>query len=110
MAERPTLRPLRGLDADPQFLNEGIRIVAVALGIESNAAEANVLAERGDLETLKRVRSLFRGSDPKAGLFGALGRSLNGRSAAEFVADPGKLDGEVLDVAFWDLYALKRSI
>ena len=109
VAERPSLRPSRGLDSDPHFLNEGIRLVALALWIESDAAESLLKADGGCLEALGRVRSLFRGADPRAGLFGARGRSAHGRSSAEFVAEPWKHEGEVLDVAFWDLHALRRS-
>jgi Trypsin-like peptidase domain len=85
----------------PQYLNEGVRLAALALWLESDGPESD------DDEALERIRDLFRGADPRAGLFGAIGRSPRGRSSAEMVANPSDRGGEVLDVAYWDLRALR---
>lgn len=94
-----------GMSPDARFLNEGIRLSAIARWLDSDARS---LAGSVGLD---RVRALFRGLDARAGFFGALGRRPSGRSAAEFVAaaETGAIAavGGALDVAFWDLRALR---
>ncbi len=92
-------RPAKGaFDADARFLNEGIRLSAIALWLETSEAEG--LAEPA---ALARLRGLFHGVDPQAGFFGALGRSARGETAAEIVASSGTPGAEVLDIAYWNL-------
>jgi hypothetical protein len=86
-----------GLPAGSRYLNEGIRLSAIALWLES--AEANAPAHR---EGVSRVRRVFADLDPQVGYFGALGRSAGGRSAAELVVDAYRTRGDRLDVAYWD--------
>ncbi|MDB5352507.1 MAG: putative N-acetylmuramoyl-L-alanine amidase [Planctomycetota bacterium] len=91
-------RHARGMDRQLRFLNEGVRLSAIALSLEASDA-----ATGAGREALDRLRGLFRDLDPRAGFFGALGRSLRGRSAAEVGAEVDKRGGETLDVGFWDL-------
>ena len=100
-AERSPQRSSREARSAPQYLNEGIRLAALALWLESGGPED------GDRASLERIRDLFLGTDPRAGLFGAIGRSPRGRSSAELVADPSDRGGEVLDIGYWDLRALR---
>ena len=100
-AERSPQRSSREARSAPRYLNEGIRLAALALWLESDGPEG------GDRASLERIRDLFLGADPRAGLFGAIGRSPRGRSSAELVADPSDRGGEVLDIGYWDLRALR---
>src|SRR5206468_1327757 len=83
-----------------RFLNEGVRLSAIALALEMTGA-----VEAADLGMLARLRSLFRDLDPVVGFFGALGHSAMGRSVAEIVAEIDRPRGVTLDVGFWDLRA-----
>ena len=71
-------------DADPgsRYLNEGIRLSAIATWLET--AEANA---PGGREAVARLRAAFRGLDPQIGFFGALGRRSDGKGAAEVVVE-----------------------
>lgn len=91
-------RAARGEDAGTRYLNEGVRLSAIALWLETSEAE-----RLGDPIAIARLRGLFRGLDPQAGFFGALGRSSRGQTAAEIVAASGARGVEVLDIAYWDL-------
>ena len=93
------------VDPGIRFLNEGIRLSAIALWLETSEASGD-----GNSSDVSRLRSLFRGVDPRAGFFGALGRSPRGRSASEVVSEgPGASRGDVLDVAYWDLRSTSRT-
>ena len=92
-------------DADPsaRYLNEGIRLSAIATWLET--AEANSPDRR---EVVARLRGIFRGLDPQTGFFGALGRKAHGRGAAEVVVEAYRGGADDLDVAFWDLRGFAR--
>ncbi len=94
---------VKGAPAGSRFLNEGIRISAIALWLESREAE-----QIAGPEVAARLRGLFRGLDPGAGFFGAIGRWLRGRSAAEFVSAGSRREGSELDVAFLNLKDARR--
>ncbi|CAN5873473.1 hypothetical protein BH23PLA1_BH23PLA1_14040 [soil metagenome] len=93
--------PSTGDDED-RYLNEGIRLSAIAAWLES--AEPETLA---DANQLARLRSCFQGLDPQIGYFGALGRRAQGRSAADFLVELYRRGPNTglggLDVGFWDL-------
>ncbi len=90
-----------GADSRARYLNEGIRLSAIALWLDT--AEAEGPAHR---DAVSRLRALFGGLNPRAGFFGALGRRSHGRPAAEAVAENYFNRLEVLDVGFWDTRAL----
>jgi Trypsin-like peptidase domain len=84
-----------------RYLNEGIRLSAIARWLET--AEANTLVDR---ERIERLRTLFGGLNPRTGFFGALGRQTHGRPATEGVAETFLDRLEVLDIGFWDTRSL----
>lgn len=85
----------------PRYLNEGIRLSAIGLWLDSDAAN-----EAGRPDQIARLRGLFRGVDPRVGLFGGLGRRPRpSRSSAQLVVDCHTPDPDVLDLAYWDLGA-----
>jgi len=92
----------RRMAANPRgrYLNEGIRLSAVALWLETAEAGTPPLREQ-----VMRLRSLFGGLNLRAGFFGALGRRSHGRLASEVVADSYRSHAEVLDIGFWDTRA-----
>lgn len=95
-------RRASGLPPESRFLNEGVRLSALARWLESDAAGPD---EAG----VKRIRRLFRGLDPRAGFFGAIGRSPGSLTMTEFVsAAESDHRGESLDVAAWDLRGMAR--
>ena len=98
-------RSAPGAAPEARFLNEGVRLSAIALWLETSEAES-----REDPVAIARLRSLFRGLDPQAGLFGALGRSSRRQTAAEIVAAGGARGAEVLDIAYWDLGDLAPGV
>lgn len=89
--------PLADPSAIPtsRYLNEGIRISAIAIWLETAEANAPDLREQAT-----RLRGLFGGLDPRVGFFGALGRKTRGRGAPEVVVDRETDD---LDLAFWNV-------
>jgi V8-like Glu-specific endopeptidase len=91
-------RRVAGAPPEMRFLNEGIRLSAIALWLES--ADANAPELRAQVA---RIREAFADLDRQAGFFGALGRRAGERSAAEMVVDSyqGPCDG--IDLAFWNL-------
>ena len=99
-ADGPAARAVDDPLADPtsRYLNEGIRISAIAIWLET--AEANVSETR---EQVTRLRGIFGGVDPRVGFFGALGRKAHGRGAPEVIADSYRGDTEDLDLAFWNV-------
>jgi len=98
----PAVGPLG--EAATRYLNEGIRISAIALWLET--AEANTLALR---EQTGRLREIFGGIDPQVGFFGALGRKSHGRSAPEVVIESYRGDTDDLDLAFWNIRGLEPA-
>jgi Trypsin-like peptidase domain len=101
-AEGPDARPVEASSADPStlYLNEGIRISAIAIWLET--AEANVPDLR---DQVTRLRGLFGGLDPRVGFFGALGWKARGRGAPEVVGD--REDADDLDLAFWNIRGME---
>jgi hypothetical protein len=91
-------RRVAGAPPEMRFLNEGIRLSAIALWLES--AEANRPELRGHVA---RIRAAFADLDRQAGYFGALGRRAGRRSAAELVVEAYHDTAEGIDLAFWDL-------
>jgi len=90
----------RAPDANPdaRYLNEGIRLSAIATWLETS--EANT-ADRRAMVT--RLLATFRGLDPQIGFFGALGRKADGKGAAEIVIESYRGGADDLDLAYWDL-------
>jgi hypothetical protein len=88
-------------DSRDRFLNEGIRLSAIALWLDT--AEVETPEHRDHVD---RLRALFGGLDRRAGFFGALGRRSHGRPANEVVADSYGDRVEVLDLGYWDTIAL----
>jgi hypothetical protein len=98
-------RPSPGADPRARYLNEGVRLSAIATWLETS--EANAPEQR---EAVARLRGVFRGLDPQIGFFGALGRRALGRSAAEVVVESYRGGADDLDVAYWDLDCLDRPL
>lgn len=84
--------------ASGRYLNEGIRLSAIAAWLETDDAERQIAAE-----PLARLRSIFLGLDPQIGFFGGLGRGGNGLDPAQTVAELYRSDGSELDLGYWDL-------
>ncbi|MDX2038215.1 MAG: serine protease [Isosphaeraceae bacterium] len=80
-----------------RYINEGIRLSAIALWLET--VEASTGYER---EQVARLRALFGGLNAQVGFFGGLGRSARGRSAPEVVAGIYAGEADCLDIGFWD--------
>ncbi|CAN5744026.1 hypothetical protein BH20ACI4_BH20ACI4_22880 [soil metagenome] len=83
---------------DYEYLNEGIKLSAIAIYMESllNNPEVGNSAQE--------VLQLFAGRDSVAGFFGSLGRlEENGRDGFETVVDSYKGDGDDIDVGFWNI-------
>lgn len=97
-SKAPGARRAAGMPGTVQYLNEGIRISAIALWLES--VEANTPELRGQTA---RIRAAFADLDGQAGYFGALGRRAGDRSVAELVIDAYGPQGDTLDVAYWNL-------
>ena len=105
VAEEPSARPVAdALDASARYLNEGIRISAIALWLETDDAN-----ESGVSEQAARLRGIFGGIDPLAGFFGALGRKALGRGAPEVVAESYRGETDDLDLAYWNLRGLDSA-
>ena len=90
--------PVLGTLGEPstRYLNEGIRISAIALWLET--AEANLPPLR---DQTAKLRAIFGGIDPQVGFFGALGRKSHGQAAPEVVIDSYRGDTDDIDLAFW---------
>ncbi len=101
--ERGRVTP--GVDPKLRFLNEGVRLSAIALWLDTEDASAH-----DESEAVARLRGLFQGLDSEVGFFGALGRSSRGRSAVEVIVVSDHRDGLDLDVGFWDLGESKAGL
>lgn len=91
-------------DGLTHYLNEGIRISAIALWLETVEAE-----QRLGVEQAARLRTIFGGIDPQVGFFGALGRRGLGRPAPDVIAGCYRRDGDDLDLAFWNTRGLETT-
>jgi hypothetical protein len=96
-------RPSRGADPSLRYLNEGIRLSAISLWLDSEHSRSGAMRDQ-----LGRLRGVFRGLDPRAGLFGGLGRGGRGRAAAQLVVESYGRTEECLDLAYWDLTTLEQ--
>ena len=105
-ADGPHARPADDPTADPaaRYLNEGIRISAIAIWLETAEAEGEGPESR---DQVVRLRGIFGGLDPRVGFFGALGRRARGRGAAEMVAASDREDADDLDLAFWNVQGME---
>jgi hypothetical protein len=94
-------RPARGADPTLHYLNEGIRLSAIALWLDSDEAEQTPWRDQ-----VARLRAIFRGLDPRVGLFGGLGRAGRSRGPAQMVVECYRRDDRTLDLAHWDVGGL----
>ena len=85
-------------DASARYLNEGIRISAIAIWLETAEANGPDLRDQS-----ARLRGIFGGIDPQVGFFGALGRKAHGRGAPEVVFESCRGETDDLDLAFWNV-------
>ncbi len=89
-----------------RYVNEGIRLSAIAQWLDSAEAEAEALDHNDRVE---RLRALFGGLDPRVGFFGALGLWAHGRPATEAVADSYRGRPGVIDLGYWDTRTMAAS-
>jgi hypothetical protein len=89
------------VDQSAKYLNEGIRISAIALWLETD--EANSLELR---DQTARLRGIFSGIDPRVGFFGALGRKTFGRGGPELILESYRGESDDLDLAYWNVWGL----
>ncbi len=87
-----------------RYLNEGIRISAIALWLETAEANSPDLCDQ-----VEKLRGIFGGIDPGVGFFGALGRKAHGRAAPEVVVESYRHDTDDLDMAFWNVLGQEAS-
>ncbi|MBZ2207628.1 N-acetylmuramoyl-L-alanine amidase [Massilia soli] len=81
----------------PHYVNEGIKVAAIALELEARQArEANAMIDM--------VLGEVYGSDTLTGFFGAAGRQIKaGRPAAERVIELYNATSQDIDLGFWNL-------
>jgi hypothetical protein len=96
-------RPALGLAPTSRYLNEGIRISAIAVWLETAEAERNL-----GREAVLRLRALFQGLDSQIGYFGALGRDFPTLSGSDAVAECYRNRNGLLDIGYWNLGAAER--
>ncbi|BCH35610.1 hypothetical protein MesoLjLc_75400 [Mesorhizobium sp. L-8-10] len=80
------------------YVNEGIKIAAIALDLETKAQSAGPEAAAA-----REVLSAIRGSDTLTGFFGALGRRPAGANDLERVVNAYTGDDADIDVGFWNI-------
>ena len=105
-ADGPDAKPVDDPLADPssRYLNEGIRISAIALWLETDEADAPEMRDQ-----VARLRAIIGGIDARAGFFGALGRKSRGREAPEVVVECYREETDDLDLAFWNIRGMERG-
>ncbi|WP_435018129.1 trypsin-like serine peptidase [Tundrisphaera sp. TA3] len=106
VAHHPEGRRAEGLmdDGVTRYLNEGIRISAIALWLETVEAEQSLGPEGA-----ARLRAIFGGIDPQVGFFGALGRKSHGNEAPEVIAESYRRETDDIDLAFWNTRGLEAT-
>ena len=106
VSQGPEGRRPEGLldDGTTHYLNEGIRISAIALWLETFEADVALGAE-----VAARLRAIFDGIDPKVGFFGALGRRGHGRETPEVIAESYQSETDDLDLAYWNTRGLEAT-
>ncbi len=91
--------------ATGRYLNEGIRLSAIAVWLETY--EPSTPEERQQID---RLRGIVHGLDPQIGFFGALGHEVHGKSAAQIVDESYRGATAKLDIALWNLRGLEGVI
>ena len=90
------------VDASSRYLNEGIRISAIALWLETDEANGPEVRDQ-----TARLRGIFSGIDPRVGFFGALGRKAYGRGGLGVILESYQGESDDLDLAFWNVRGLE---
>jgi hypothetical protein len=103
--ESPHGRSVAGARCGAGYLNEGVRLSAIALWLDTIEASAPPMRSQ-----CGRLRRLFRDLDYQVGFFGALGHKAAGRTAAELVIDSYLTSNGDLDIGFWNLGALSGRL
>ncbi len=80
-----------------EFLNEGIKLSAIATSLERQAQGGQQQA------AAQEVLRLFGGSDEAMGFFGSLGRRGRADNSLEAVVDSYQGEADDIDVAFWNV-------
>lgn len=81
----------------PEYVNEGIKIAAIALDLEKRRVD-------GPTAMIDLVLGEINGSDTLAGFFGAAGRTVDpAQTGAELVVDLYKATAQDLDIGFWNI-------
>ena len=88
-----------------RYLNEGIRLSAIAVWLETY--EPSTPEERQQID---RLRGIVHGLDPQIGFFGALGHEIQGKSAAQIVNESYRGATAKLDIALWNLRGLEGVV
>lgn len=83
----------------PNHINEGIKISAIAMDLETRARRGGI--DAGYAETVLKE---IRGSDTMAGFFGGSGRRIDpGRTDPEAVVDTYRGTDQDIDIGFWNI-------
>lgn len=80
------------------FVNEGIKIAAIALDLETKAQSGGAYAAAA-----REVLAAIQGSDTLTGFFGSLGRKPEGTTDLERVVNAYTGDDADIDVGFWNI-------
>lgn len=104
---QPSTDPSSGqtTNAAARYLNEGIRLSAIAVWLETY--EPSNPEERRQID---RLLGIVQGLDPQIGFFGALGHLVDGKSATQIVNESYQGDTAKLDIALWNLRGLEGVI
>lgn len=90
----------QGAEADFEFVNEGIKLSAIAVYLE------NLLQDINLANVARTILSLFNGRDSALGFFGSLGRNEEisiDNIGHETIVNSYKGEDKDLDVAFWNI-------
>jgi V8-like Glu-specific endopeptidase len=90
------------VDGSARYLNEGIRISAIALWLDTEEANTPEIRDQ-----TARLRGIISGIDPRVGFFGALGRKAYGRGGPELILESYRGESDDLDLAFWNVRGLE---